>query len=400
MLSQKHLSVNKVYLEIIIMLIPFFRPDFISTLYSNTILDYMFIFGRVCAFVAICIKYFGQRKKPLESGFLLIFVYETFMLVSVLANHENPNSRIINIGNALGIYMLYMFYGEKNLKQFVRANFDYFSFMIACNAVLTLIFPHGLNHSASGSGRVNFLGMDNALSCFFVFAILWALIYLQQYPKRIRPYITIGIVLLNELYYFSGAGIIAVFSYILLAILLIENKRIRELYNPLNIFISFFIAEIFLVFLQNVSHLDFLFQLLGKSSTFSDRFSYWKQGIAQFLTSPIIGLGDGMVDLWGNGYYSHNALLDVLMKGGIIGAIFWIIMIIIPLKKLWIKNPSDIISKYVCIALAPFLLIGLMEGLEDRIAFNAYVALAFSCNYFSLKGARNITHRGRKGTKP
>ena len=391
MSSQKHLSINKVYLEIILLLIPFFRPDFIPALYGNTILDYIFIFGRICAFIAVFTKYFCQRKNPMESGFVLIFVYEIFMLASVLANHENPNSRIINIGNALGIYMLYMFYGEKNLKQFVRANFDYFSFMIACNAVLTLIFPHGLNHSASGSGRVNFLGMDNALSCFFVFAILWSLIYMQQYPKRIRPYITIGIVLLNELYYFSGTGIIAVFSYILLAIRSKKNKKMRELYNPLNVFVAFFIAEIFLVFLQNVSQLGFLFQLLGKSSTFSDRFFYWKHGITQFLVSPIIGLGDGIVDLWGNGYYSHNALLDVLMKGGIIGAVFWIIMIFIPLHKLWNKNPADRISKFVCIALLPFLLIGLMEGLEDRIVFNAYIALAFSCKYFNLKVSRYIT---------
>ena len=396
---RKCLSINSTYLEIILLLIPFFRPDFISALYGDTILDYIFIFGRVCAFIVVCTKYFGQRKNPLKFGFVLISVYEILMLVSVLMNHVNLNSRITNIGNALGIYMLHVFYGEKRPKQLIKANFDYFSFMIVCNAVLTLIFPHGLNHSASGSGRINFLGMDNVLSYFFLFAILWALIYMQQYPKKIRPYIIIGIVLLNEIYYFSGAGIIAVFSYILLVILLTNRKKMRALYNPLNVFVAFFIVEIFLVFLQNVSQFGFLFQLLGKSSTFSDRFYYWSQGVAQFFTSPMIGLGDGTVDLWGNGYYSHNALLDVLMKGGIIGAILWILMIFIPLQKLWINNPADRISQLVCMALIPFLLIGLMEGLEDRIIFNAYVALAFSCKYFNFKESQHVTHKIVKRSK-
>ena len=148
MLPRKRLSINLIYLEIIILLIPFFRPDFISVLYSDTILDYIFIVGRVCAFIVVCAKYFGQRKKPFEFGFIMIYAYEVFMLLSVLINHVNPSSRIINIGNALGIYMLYMFYGEKEPKQLINASFDYFSFMIICNAMFTLIFPHGLNHPA------------------------------------------------------------------------------------------------------------------------------------------------------------------------------------------------------------------------------------------------------------
>lgn len=80
MKSRKPLSINKIYLEIILLLIPFFRPDFISALYGDTILDYIFIFGRICAFVVVCAKYFGQRKKPFEFGFILIAVYEVFML--------------------------------------------------------------------------------------------------------------------------------------------------------------------------------------------------------------------------------------------------------------------------------------------------------------------------------
>lgn len=378
MIAHKYFSINKIYLEIILLLIPFFRPDFISALYGETILDYIFICGRVCAFIVLCVKYISERKNPLKIGFILISVYEVIMMISVLINHVSFNSRVINIGNALGIYMLYMFYGEKRPKQLIKANFDFFSFMIICNAVLTLIFPHGLNNSPSDTGRVNFLGMDNVLSCFFVFAIIWAVIYMQQYPHKIRPYVIIGIVLLNEIYYFSGTGIIAIFSYVLLSVLLTKSRKIRILYNPINIFVVFFIAEVFLVFLQNVSQLGFLFQLLGKSSTFSDRFYYWRQGILQFASSPIIGLGSGTVDLWNNGYYSHNALLDVLMKGGVIGAILWSLMIVIPLQKLWINNSADRMSQLLCMALIPFLLIGLMEGLEDRIIFNAFVALAFS----------------------
>lgn len=378
MRNYKKLSLNKVYLEIILLLVPFFRPDFITSFYADTIIDYLFILYRVFAFFIICFKYFVNIKRQIQGGFILISLYEAEILISAIINHESINSRVIDIGNALGIYMIFMYFGKKYFQKVIDASFGYLSFLIVINALLSLIFPHGLNQAASDTGRINFLGMDNVVSYYFVFCILLAVLYLQQHPSRKIPYIIIGIILLNELYYFSGTGIIATIFFVLLIILFYKKSNNRVLYNPIIILVGFGILEFFIVFLQNVSRLGFLFELLGKSATFSDRFFYWQHGIAQFLDSTIIGIGSGTVDLWGNNYYSHNAMLDVLMKGGILGAVFWIIMILIPLKNLWTRSSENRAARLICIALIPFLLIGLMEGLEDRIVFNAYIALAFS----------------------
>ena len=69
------------------------------------------------------------------------------------------------------------------------------------------------------------------------------------------------------------------------------------------------------------------------------------------------------------------------MKGGIIGLCFWGIIIFRPFFKLnFYKN--RIIKKFLIVVFACFLITGLMEGLEDRIAFNAFIALVSVFEYF------------------
>lgn len=378
---EKRFFVSKINLKMILFIAPFFRPESIALIYANTLIDRAFIFCRITSFLIIFIKYFTELKKPIRTGFILVVIYEVIIIFSAILNKGSINERIVDMGNALGIYMIFSYFDEKYPQRIIDASFKYISILIGINALLSLVFPHGLNHSVSDSGRINFLGVDNFTSCYFIFSILLSILYIHKYPNKKIPYVMIGIVFLNEIYYFSGAGFIAVLSFILLIVLFCKNDNNKIFYNPWLILIGFGVIEFLLVFLQNVNWMGFVFKFLGKSSTFSDRFFYWNHAITQFLKSPIIGLGSGIVDLWNNNYYSHNALLDVLIKGGILGAFFWIIKFLIPLKKLWGKSSQDKMARSICLALIPFLLIGLMEGLEDRIVFNAYIALAFSNEY-------------------
>ena len=92
------------------------------------------------------------------------------------------------------------------------------------------------------------------------------------------------------------------------------------------------------------------------------------------MSSPIWGQGGGTVDLWNNGYYSHNALLDILLKGGIIATAVWIVLLYFCLKFSEMKQ-NEFIQGFFRVLIFSALVYGLMEGLEDRVAFNSLLSL-------------------------
>ena len=153
-----------------------------------------------------------------------------------------------------------------------------------------------------------------------------------------------------------------------------RNKYINKLANANLILIIYAVLEITIVLMNRINYLSFVFTALGKWSTFTDRRFYWNQALKQFMSSPIWGQGGGTVDLWNNGYYSHNALLDVLLKGGIIATAVWIVLLYFCLKLSEMKQ-NEFIQGFFRVLIFSALVYGLMEGLEDRVAFNSLLSL-------------------------
>ena len=158
--------------------------------------------------------------------------------------------------------------------------------------------------------------------------------------------------------------------------------------NPNFVILFFLILEYTIVFLGKIDFISFIFEWLQKSSTFSDRRYYWNTAISQFLSSPLLGQGNGIVNLWDNSYYSHNAILDVMLKGGIIGVICWLILLLVITNWMKLKDNARIKGFISCTFLI-FLLIGLVEGLEDRIVFNAFLVII---SIIDILAKKNLLH--------
>lgn len=371
---------------IFFLLVPFFRPDFISEMYGNSLINKVFTAWRVIAFIYILIQYYCSHKW--DNKIFIVIAYEAVMMFSCLHNHVSVTGRLINIGNFLGIYFIYSYYAKRNPDALIRMNFRLFSWLIVLNLLLTVIFPNGFNNASTGSGRINFLGKDNTLTFIFLLAIIFAVLYSNLTPKSKKPALLFGIIIITELYYFSGSGMVAITFLVLYMLFLWKNSIINRLLNANIITIIFLALEYLIVFLNRTDFLNFVFKWLNKTVTFTDRRYYWNTAISQLLLNPVLGQGHGTVSLWNNGYYSHNAVLDVLLKGGILGGLFWIIMILIIMNGIKLENCSRIKGLIMCVFLS-FLAIGLMEGLEDRIPFNAFLAIASVVDLFEEKGILN-----------
>ena len=374
--------------ELLFLIIPFFRPDFVTEMYGDSLLNTIFAIWRILSFVYIFVKTIKYEQIKFDIIFGVILLYELFMAISCLLNHVSLVGRIINFGNFLGIYLIYKYYADRNPLELVRTNFNLFSIMILINFILTLIFPNGLNNALNDSARINFLGKDNTVTLFFLTAIIFCVLYSNLYPKNIKPIITFIIIILTQIYYFSGSGIIAIALLTFYILVLWKNSIVNKMLNPNFVILFFLILEYAIVFLGKIDFISFIFEWLQKSSTFSDRRYYWNTAISQFLSSPLLGQGNGIVNLWDNSYYSHNAILDVMLKGGIIGVICWLILLLVITN--WMKLKDNVrIKGFISCTFLIFLLIGLVEGLEDRIVFNAFLVII---SIIDILAKKNLLH--------
>lgn len=359
---------------LLFLLVPFFRPEVIAELYSGSIINKLFLAWRVVSFAIVLVLYFVKSNRNGMLGIVLLSIYELEMLLSVWLNHVSFKARLIDIGNAVGVLLICLFFSQRNYKQLIKVIFYLFCFEIMCNAVFTIIYPYGFNRSY-GDGRINFLGGDNYVSSFFVLAILSSYMYWKVYNKKIMPIMILSIIILTELYYFSGTGIVACAVALMIIFSLELKKKRLKLLNIFSVSFIFGLVEYMIVFVGDTSHFSFIFKVLNKSSDFSTRTYFWKSALSDISLHPVWGKGSGIVDLWDKWYYSHNALLDVLLKGGIIGSLLLLLLLVysvVGMNRAEKKLPYWISA--ISLFMIPMLLIGLMEGLEDRVPFTFLIS--------------------------
>ena len=385
----------RIYLTIIFLLIPYFRPDFIPEMMGESWINSIFTFWRILSFLIVLMNYLHtlKFKKGIlpEISLLFIALYQGILLYSCIYNHVEVKTRIIDIANIIGVYLIYRYYSKINAKMLIKANFDLLFILVIINAFLTLIFQNGLNYAVVDSGRVNFLGKDNIVTLVFILSIIFSVLYSNINSKSIRPLLTIIIISATELFYFSGSGVVSLAIIIMYMSFLNRSSFVNKILVPKLMIFIYLVFEILIVFFNYTNFLDFLFKWLNKSVTFTDRRYYWDVAIKQWLINPVLGQGNGQTLLWHNNYYSHNALLDVLLKGGIIGAVFWIILLLIIFRRF--KSDKNLkIRGILVISFLGFLLVGLMEGLEDRIIFNIFLCVVIAMKEFERQNIlKNIT---------
>ena len=103
--SEKKHFCSKVIL--LLLIIPFFRPDFISEMSDSSWINIIFVIWRMTAFFFILGKYgIDFLKNPeLDRNFIVIVIYEIILLYSSIYNQEMIKERLIDIANFLGIYL-------------------------------------------------------------------------------------------------------------------------------------------------------------------------------------------------------------------------------------------------------------------------------------------------------
>ena len=105
----------------------------------------------------------------------------------------------------------------------------------------------------------------------------------------------------------------------------------------------------------------FISGMLGRSATFTGRSSLWRIALDKIAKRPLIGYGytAGNIKIWGGMYSSHNMFLEIILQGGLISMLLFLLMTWTGIKRN--SKATMQLSNTIFMAVFCFMLKGLME---------------------------------------
>jgi O-antigen ligase len=159
------------------------------------------------------------------------------------------------------------------------------------------------------------------------------------------------------------------------------------------------IVFVFIVVAQSYGNEIFQYivvQLLGKNLEFSGRIYIWAEAIKVWLKNPIVGIGVGG---GGNGVYfmghwhgAHNMYLQILVDGGILSLLFFLLPIIYCMFKVKRKD-----SEAIDVIIAGFFSVGL--GMIFEIYSTGWSLIVLVVLYCRICEGRQLEILGSKRRK-
>lgn len=276
--------------------------------------------------------------------------------------------------------------------------------MVYINFCTTLLFPDGvarlaiensIYHAVTWTASVGFIDADNRLSLFFLFAIFINVLYIKYINDKKIYYLPLLIMFINMLLVWSGTGLVTltiVCSYLLFSNSKIVNKIVRGYW----IFGAYTILLITFVFLQQFNIFkDLIVNVLHKDMTLANRTLLWAKYITMFLAKPVLGYGTtesgALISLNGELWYAHNQILDVMIQGGVIALIAFVLLLV--LFKRHIDRSSDYFLSGLCtVCLFGYLIMGIAEHfiINLNMCFWAYLAIGYNVSLLNNSNTKQL----------
>lgn len=323
--------------------------------------------------------------------FFLIFAY--YLVNTILHDDFDSVSQVVRIYVSILLLVLVIdkyLISEKQL--LIKSFYVFFSAMIYINAIVLLVFPDGVAQvpQVRYGGiytytRGNFLASDNRLIMWDILALLFVELYAtKNIMKRLNDIAIYIVVILQTLYIWSATGIIAIAFFIIMDIMRKARITWRLSINGTNTL--FVLASIGMIVFHLQEHFARLItEILDKSVSLSNRTLIWDKAIQMISKEPIFGYGyanNGLVIDAANGlWYSHNLLLDLMIQGGAV-----LLLLFLILSQIIYKNTKSALSEknvqIIMIAYATFLVTATVESYLGNIQFFLCIVLLYYAKRF------------------
>lgn len=368
MFKNRTINIKNIFflLFYIILLIPFFEiPYFTEYLNKfNTLYDLLLMFS----FMIILLWTF--KKKYLSKINIYIIIMLVILFFSSLINGTDILFCLKDIIKIFGLSLLTEYGIKYDKNNFIKSASFFLSILVYINLISIIKYPIGLYMNKTGYIENWFLGYKNTHILYILPGILFN--FLNGYNKKnqltIYNYIFFIISFISTLLVNNGTGIIGLFIILLF---LLFSKYISKV-NIINIK-NIIIAYIFLFFgiiifrLQNIFKF-LIVDILHKDLTFTGRTYIWDKAIKMISSKPLLGYGNVSFEYNKIIYSTHNMVLGVLHKTGIIGLFLFLCMMFVTIKELYFTRKENV-SKLLCVFLIVYLIMMLTESYSFKLFF-------------------------------
>lgn len=380
----KKIKINYKNIFIGLIFLVFFQPKIFTQIHSINIIwkvTQYFIY----LFIALIYLKRGKISKIILLQGILLCVY----LFSVIINGGSI-SQVLQIQLFCIAFIMYCeliinLYKER----FIYILNSILNILIYINFICLFVFPQGF--FKNGVDRVNFLAIDNGLINFIMPAVAISIIssYLKynKMTKSCKIFICVSIMSIVKVW--SATSLVGLLIMIFVIFLLIKMKK-NYLLTIKNYFIVYFIVLIQVLFAHAFNFTRvFIQQVLKKDMTFTGRNVIWRDSILLLKNHLTLGVGirkkGFLVELSGYGAYanhSHNAILEILLSGGIIGLVILFYIIYIVMRRIENCNQNMIYKTLVGYSFG-FFALTITEVFVRGISFYLLIVLGYHCQYIT-----------------
>lgn len=325
----------------------------------------------VGGFVLIGMFYL-YRKTPNIITIILILM----QLCQTFSTYINDGMlEIVGLSRFICLILLFDFFSE-DFDLLVNPFMIIFEFMTYYN--LLTIIQKGPDMYGSFYGA---LGYDNGFISYLLSAYFWAVLYMFYKKRFIRPCILIIAINFTYIYTWSATGL---FGIVVLDLLIISGLFVKFKLSLFKGFLLFLLANIVIVYLRIQNVFSFIIvDILHKDLSFTGRTSVWDSANVKILNKLLLGygnMGQGQETSILGDVYCHNALLEIMFRGGIIRLILLGLIIYIISKETNKYLNSRLFQNLIfCISMLWII------SITESVLITTIIYVMFSALYFLPK---------------
>lgn len=329
----KRIFASKILLGLF--LLPFIKPPQEITGNIDSILDVV----KFATIAFILVSYIIIRKKP-SKIIAAITALQLVFLISTALSGGRLLWGAVQFISILGICALFELSFIVNREKWLRP-FAFVLFFASLAVTISMIvsYPNGLYQVTSGdfTESSNYLwGFDNYSAFSFIASFAIIAVDSGHNKKKIVASLLLMLFALFAFFYVGSlAASVCIALFLIAYLMVLLSAKFKKVINArvllpvsLVVFICIFAAG-------HISPVYTLLENVGKSGSFSSRIILWKKTVKQSAKSPVIGYGFEDIDATREKLYfdhPHNIFLDILYRGGIIGLLFFMLLLMLVLK--------------------------------------------------------------------
>lgn len=330
---------------LLFLLIPFFKPICFQYGSSLLILDDIFVMWKIIAAACAVMLLFIDMNKRRRLYRLVLYaaVFEGSILFSTVVKRGYIQRAAIDTVSIVSFIIILFLWARHNSKLLIEMLRIVMGILIVVDMISKVMFPHGLPldlYVNNDDNSLYFMTLDNGSAFFLLFGLmiftLDLTLYKRNKSRKMQNYALFFISIASAFLSHSMTAVMAVCGYFVLYTLLCRENRMRVFTAwILGMFYPFVILMIFLVSRSSAvgSVMQFFF---NRNATFTGRTLLWDNAIHLIRRSPIIGMGrlsHDYIAAWGGYFSSHNFWLELLLQGGAIAAVLYLLIVIYTIWK-------------------------------------------------------------------